>query len=75
MANEPVNEPVKSAIDEAILLKIVSNPGINRVKLMKNVGMSRSTVSRSLVRLVGNGYVVFRGAAKTGGYFVVREVD
>lgn len=70
MKGEPVNEPVKYEIDETLLQKIRLNPGINRVKLIKDFGLSRSTVSRSLVRLVDRGIVEFRGAPKTGGYYV-----
>ncbi len=70
--SEPINqggEPIKCGTDAAVLRKIGHNPGINRIKLMKDVGLSRSTVSRSLVRLIDDGCIVYCGSKKTGGYY------
>ena len=76
---EPINEPLKNRseplklrISERLLQEIRRNPGINRVRLMDCMRLSRSTVSRSLVRLVEAGEIVYRGSKKTGGYYLAQ---
>ena len=76
LINEPLknrSEPIKLGISEKLLQEIGRNPGINRVRLMDCMGLSRSTISRSLVRLVEAGEIVYRGSKKTGGYYVVER--
>ena len=67
------SEPIKLGISEKLLQEIGRNPGINRVRLMNCMGLSRSTISRSLVRLVEEGEIVYRGSKKTGGYYLAQS--
>ena len=67
------SEPIKLGISEKLLQEIGRNPGINRVRLMNCMGLSRSTISRSLVRLVEAGEIVYRGSKKTGGYYLAQS--
>ena len=69
-SNEPVNEPVKMAVVQAIR----KTPGIGRPELMRIVGKSRATMTRILSELVAQRLVEHRGSDKTGGYFPVASV-
>ncbi len=52
-------------------LVIQQNPGLRVPQLAELMGRSRATVERHLKALRERGLVVFRGAPKTGGYFLV----
>lgn len=65
LQHEPINEPLFMAINEAIK----STPGINKPRLMLQVGKSKVTVERAIAALVAAGKIEHRGSKKTGGYY------
>lgn len=58
-----VNGEVKSYVSE--------HPGCGRKDLAEALGLSPRTLDRRLAALVTGGEIEFRGAPKTGGYYVV----
>jgi len=66
--NVPVNVPVKLSTVTLVEQMIRQNPGINRKRLSAMCGLSEKTIGRQ-VKLLSD-KVEFRGAPKTGGYFV-----
>ena len=69
--NEPLNEPVKMAVIEAVR----KMPGVRRPALMRIVGKSRATLTRILSDLSAQGLIEHRGSDKTGGYFPAASVQ
>lgn len=65
--NVPVNVPERLA--EAMIELISANPGINRIRLARILGVNVKTVGRNIAGLSGK--VEYRGSPKTGGYYVV----
>ena len=65
--NVPVNVPERLA--EAMIELISANPGINRIRLARILGVNVKTVGRNITGLAGK--VEYRGSPKTGGYYVV----
>jgi len=57
----------------AILEEIKQNPGINAVKLFENLQEKTTihTIRRRLKELTDSGLIQFKGADKTGGYYIV----
>jgi len=55
-----------------ILEEIKQNPGINAIKLHKNLQTKQSirTIKRRLKELTDSGLIQFQGADKTGGYYI-----
>ena len=49
------------------------HPGVRTGELVSALGVSQRTVERWLKQLKDEQKIVFRGAAKTGGYFVQGE--
>ena len=64
---EAINEVITEAINEAIKRL----PGINKPKLVAQIGKSKATVERALAALVASGRIEHRGSNKTGGYYAV----
>ena len=62
--NETANETVK-----AVEKVIAANPGVKIIAIVAKTGKSRATVARALATLQERGRIVYRGSAKTGGYF------
>ena len=76
VVNEPVNfcrEPVNEPVNVALLEAIREHPGERRPFLMTKVRTSEATMKRSLARLIAANRIEFRGAPKTGGYFVINQ--
>ena len=65
----PIDEVVNS-IDEVVNEVVKSHPGLRKPELVPLVGKSRATVERALASLIAAERVEFRGAPKTGGYYV-----
>ena len=61
---------VVNSIDEVVNETIRANPGCRKPKLLLLIRTSRATLERSLARLASAGRVEFRGASKTGGYYI-----
>jgi len=72
--DEKNDENNKIVIVKAKILKeIKQNPGINAIKLHKNLQTKTSirTIKRRLKELTDSGLIQFQGADKTGGYYIV----
>lgn len=63
--SEGINEGLKS-----ILEYISENPGLNAITLSEKLQIPLSTIERKLKVLKNKNYIIFRGAKKTGGYFI-----
>ena len=68
--SEVVNEVVNSGIVGAVLKEIAAHPRIRKPALMAALKVSRATIERAVARLQYEGKVEFRGAPKTGGYYL-----
>lgn len=56
---------------EVSVLKIITdNPGLNAKKLSRYFNVTDRTLERWLKKLRDEGKVIFKGAAKTGGYYL-----
>ena len=74
-ANAPIKgraEPVSDADATRISEIIRDNPGINKMKLSRISGIAVWTIKRILEETLRN-KIEFRGAKKTGGYYIVVE--
>ena len=69
--NVPVNVSVKTSLAEQIYALVKEHPGLNRVSLAEMIGVDVRTVGRQVSALRGR--IEFRGAPKTGGYYVVKR--
>jgi len=69
------NDTVKkdSDIEDDILKLITENEGLLAPKLSKQTGKSIITIKRYLAKLKESGKIEFRGAPKTGGYYVKKN--
>lgn len=67
----PVNVLVKVSLAEQIYALIQESPGLNRVLIAEMIGVDVRTVGRKVSALRGR--IEFRGAPKTGGYYVVEK--
>ena len=67
---EVVNEVVNSGIVGAVLKEIAAHSRIRKPALMAALKVSRATIERAVARLQREGKVEFRGAPKTGGYYL-----
>jgi len=65
---DPVNDPVNDAVSQLVLKAIRNHPGIRRNVIAQIAGVSEATIKRRLKGLTR--FVRFRGAPKTGGYWV-----
>lgn len=68
---EGVNEGVKLEI-ELLYNQIVKHPGKKASELNEQIEKSVASTERYLKILKENGYVEFRGAPKTGGYYKIK---
>ena len=75
--NETVNETVKSkrksvgGCHKIIMRLIKRRPGVTVKEILFQVGKSRATVMRYIADLKDSREIEYRGAAKSGGYYVV----
>lgn len=72
--NDTVNDTVNNAVNskEQEVLNIINQyPGLNSSKIAELIGKSVPTAKRYLNSLVKLGLIEFRGAQKTGGYFLL----
>ena len=72
-----INGVINGALSEAIInelvnvLRIIHNQkGINRIELIERIGKAKTTIERYLKILKENNLIEYRGAKKTGGYFL-----
>jgi len=78
--NEGVNEGVKlkiEGVNEGVLTELLTlystidkNEGKKAVELSKMINKSLSTTERYLKTLKDHAYIEFKGAPKTGGYYL-----
>jgi predicted HTH transcriptional regulator len=66
--NDTVNEEV--SIEEILLRLIAKNEGLSAPQLSTRIGKSLSTAKRYLAKLKKSDKIEFRGAPKTGGYYL-----
>ena len=59
----------KVDFEKLLLDTIISNPGLNAPSLSKRLGRSLRTTQRYLKKLSDKKLIIFKGVAKTGGYF------
>lgn len=73
--SNPVNDPVNSlvGIERLVYETIKANPGSRKNYIAPLVERSEATVKRALKILLNLGLVEFRGAPKTGGYYISFE--
>ena len=70
--NDTVNDTVNSKEKE--VLKIIQKyPGLNSSKIAELIKKSIPTAKRHLNSLVKSGLIEFRGAQKTGGYYIINQ--
>jgi ATP-dependent DNA helicase RecG len=72
-----INGVINGALNETIInelvnvLRIIHNQkGINRIELIERIGKAKTTLERYLKVLKENNLIEYRGAKKTGGYFL-----
>ena len=73
IVNGIVNDTVKDAISEkeqAIVKLLTTIPGLNASEIGKNIGKSLRTTMRYIKTLQDKNLIEFKGAPKTGGYFL-----
>lgn len=61
---------VNGGVNDLFIL-ISENPGINTKTLTEKMNISKRTIERWLKQLREEEKIEFRGAPKTGGYFVI----
>lgn len=70
--NDRLNDRLN--LREKRVLEILSeSPGLRTNELSGLLGVSNSTLSRSLKNLVNLGVIEYRGAKKNGGYFIIAD--
>jgi transcriptional antiterminator len=55
-----------------LILLLYQKPGLNSKELAKELGVSNVTIKRDMQKL--NKLVKFKGAPRTGGYFLIQEI-
>ena len=72
-----INGVINGALSEAIINELVnvlriihSQKGINRIELIERIGKAKTTIERYLKILKENNLIEYKGAKKTGGYFL-----
>lgn len=72
-----INGVINGALSDATInelvnvLRIIHNQkGINRIELIERIGKAKTTIERYLKILKENNLIEYRGAKKTGGYFL-----
>ena len=71
-----VNGRVNAAISEngqAILNLLAATPGLNASEISKHISKSLRTTMRYIKTLQDNGLIEFRGAPKSGGYYILMK--
>lgn len=67
--NKTIGESVKRRLVK-IILAIINSPGIKVKDILKNVETSERTLKSDLKILINSQLIVYRGSAKTGGYYL-----
>jgi ATP-dependent DNA helicase RecG len=70
--NDTVNDTVKQRLAKIILL-LHQRPGMRKGQLVTELAVSDITLKRDVQKL--KGLVEFRGAQKTGGYYLTEEME
>ncbi len=63
----------RGAHERKLLSLLAASPGLRTPHLVEQMGLSRATVERVLKSLKTAGRVTFRGAPKTGGYYLTTD--
>jgi predicted transcriptional regulator len=65
-----LNDAVNDALIDTVKVIIVDNKGVSINEIIKGTGKSNATVKRYLQILKTIGLIEFKGAAKSGKYFI-----
>lgn len=68
--NNPKNQSIGQDIENQILQLLTEFPGLNAPKIASETGKSLRTIQRYLKMLTDQDKVTFKGAPKTGGYYL-----
>jgi len=71
--DDTVNDIVNGIVnnnEQAIINLLKARPGLNASEIAENIAKSRRTTMRYLKSLNEKGLIEFRGAPKTGGYYL-----
>jgi ATP-dependent DNA helicase RecG len=66
---EGITEGINKEMAKRIAIAVSNNPGIKIDGLLEKVDMPRSTLKKYLKTLIDEGFVVYKGSKKTGGYY------
>ena len=66
IVNDTINEN-----EQAILNLLVTTPGLNASEISKHINKSLRTTMRYIKILQDKGLIEFKGAPKTGGYYIL----
>ena len=70
--NEELNDGVNDGVK--IIYKLIqSSPGINTTQILKEIEVSKRTLERWIRELRKRNIIEFKGAPKTGGYYIVSK--
>lgn len=58
-----------------IISAINKTPGLKSNMIAASLGISESNIRRDINKLQEQGFIVFRGTPKTGGYFIADELQ
>ncbi|MDE7090560.1 MAG: winged helix-turn-helix transcriptional regulator, partial [Bacteroidales bacterium] len=72
--NDRLNDRLNSR-EKRVLQVLSETPGLRTNELSSLVEVSIPTLSRTMKNLINLGLIEYRGAKKTGGYFIVSFAD
>lgn len=75
--NDTISDTIKieNKNEEALYKLLQREPGLNAFEISKELGKSVRTIRRYITSLADKGLIEFKGAPKTGGYYLVRKKD
>ena len=71
--NEPINEPITAPLEQRILEQLDANAALSQPALAKKLGVSLSTIKRTMKALTKAGYVHHEGSKKAGRWIVLKR--
>ena len=70
---EPINEPITAPLEQRILEQLDANAALSQPALAKKLGVSLSTIKRTMKALTKAGYVHHEGSKKAGRWIVLKR--